>query len=64
VRAALRKIEEEVLRDHVRALRRARHHERRPQGSAAEDHGTDGRRLAFRPVTESMARGRCGVFSQ
>ena len=50
VRAALRRVEEEVLKDHVVALRRARDRERRQVGPASEDIGVDGGHRPFRPV--------------
>ena len=51
VRAALRRAEEEILQDHVGALRRARDRERQQARAAPQDRRTDGRAQPRRPLT-------------
>ena len=58
VRAALRRVEEEILRDHVGALRRARDRVRQQGRSAPQDRGADGRGRPRRPLSPDRAVSR------
>ena len=58
VRAALRKVEEEVLRDHVGALRRGRDRVRQQEPAAAQDRRADGRVRPGGSLMRSEEEGR------